>query len=138
MSETTVTQPPETQVTSKKVVKKTPSPKKSKLSFSDTPPGDRKKQVVKKLQQLGAIGASSARTFADLAERLGWTQKEVYGLFCGLSGKACSSPTCLVATGHAKIVTTQEGLAVHLTTKGNKPDFSTRPFSRGQSNGKPE
>lgn len=126
-------QTPTTQTPEPNPARKTPSRKVSDRKgekFSDLPPGVRKERLVKSLQKTGSTSASSSRTFTDLATRLGWEAREVYGLVNGTSGKAGSSPTCLVATGHVKVVTTEEGLSVHLTAKGLKADFSGMPFSR--------
>lgn len=139
MSEITTTAAPKTEtkpevkaeakktVTKKVEAKKTSPAKPSAVST----PGDRKKDLVKVLRKIGAVKAGSAVTFQVAGAKLGITPREAYGLVCGTAGKACSSPTCLAATGHVKIAEHEDGLSIYLTPKGIKTLFDDRPFVRG-------
>lgn len=121
--------------TSSKTSKSKKNPAPASASFTALTSGQRKEKLVRSLQRMQSRGVGSSRRLTELARALGWTNREVYGLINGLAGKAGSSPTCLAATGHVKVIDQGEGLAVHLTAKGLKPDFFAMPFSR---NGKSE
>lgn len=100
-------------------------------SMSEDHPTVRRMKLVKMLRKLGATTATAATPLTTLVEKLGYTRFDVYGLVSGSSGKAGSSPRCLMATGHAKIVDGVEGgKAVYLTAKGVKTDFTESPFSK--------
>lgn len=94
-------------------------------------PSEQRKSLVRKLRAMEAVDSAGARTIDDLAQRLKVDRLAVYGLVNGTSGKAGSSPTCLAATGHVKVMKREgEGLSVYLTAKGRKTDFSEPPFVR--------
>lgn len=105
------------------------TPPAVKNVLADLTPGDRKKEFVKKLRQMKATTVTNAATTEDVAKRLGCTRQDVYALVAGTAGKAGSSPTCLLATGHVKVAKTEEGLAVYLTKAGQTADFKDRPFA---------
>ena len=90
-----------------------------------SPAGDRRVALVKRLRQVGATGPGSSRPLGDLAEKLGLTRFDVYGLVNGTSGEAGSNPRCLVATGHVKTCVQEgvRGACVYLTAKGQKGDL---------------
>ncbi len=91
----------------------------------------RRVELVKTLRKSGATSATAAKDLATLAERLKVERLDVYHLVNGASGKAGSSPTCLIATGHVKITAHENlGLCVYLTKEGSSTDFSESPFSR--------
>ena len=105
----------------------------------DVSPGDRRIALVKKMRQLGATNASGAKTAKQLSEKVGYTQFDVYGLVSGTSGKAGSSPRCLIATGHVKPAAVEgEGIGYYLTAKGVKTDFSELPFTKSSPKPKAE
>lgn len=135
MSETTTTvetpkAAPKTTTPKAKAVKAVAKTNPTKVSLDGPTPGDQKKALVKLLRKVGATKAGSAADLGALATKLGVDRKQVYGMVSGLSGKAGSSPTCLLATGHVKIADLEDGLAVYLTNKGVKTEFDDRPFVR--------
>lgn len=86
-------------------------------------PTDRRMKLVKALRSAGATKATAAKSMEYLATKTGFTRFDVYGLLRGTSGKADSNPRCLVATGHASIVSIEgQGLSAYLTAKGLKKD----------------
>lgn len=99
-------------------------------SMADIPAPERKKKLVQLMRKMGATSSGSARSVTELAEKIGYTKFDVYGLLSGTSGKAGSAPACLLATGHVKSVDREDGLGFHLTAKGAKTDFTDRPFAR--------
>lgn len=113
--------------------KKTAKPKAKKaaevdLSMSEVPVGDRRIALVKAMRKAHATSAQDALTVEALAEKVGYTKFDVYGLLSGTSGKAGSNPRCLLATGHAKVADTQDGRGYYLTAKGVKTNFKEVPF----------
>jgi hypothetical protein len=133
----------------KPAAKKAPAPKgkakpKAKAEKSvaaretpDLPPRDRRINVVKALRQLRATSATAARSLDDVAAKAGTTKYDVYGVISGHSGKAGSSPSCLIATGHAKVADVEgQGLSVYLTKRGQETKFDDYPFARPSSDGK--
>ena len=63
------------------------------------PVGERRKNLVKLLKKVNATNAGEAYSIGDLAEKLGYTKFDVYGLVNGTGGEAGSSPNCLVPRG---------------------------------------
>lgn len=99
--------------------------------MSDVPPNVRKVNLVKCLRKAKATKAGAGLTIQDLADRLKITKFDAYGLVNGTSGKAGSSPTCLVATGHVQVAKlAEEGLVVSLTKKGTLTEFKEAPFTK--------
>ncbi len=93
-------------------------------------PGERRIALVKSLRKLRATSRTGAKTLAVVAEDLGCTRAEVYGLVNGTSGKAGSSPTCLAATGHVETYEHEAGLSIFATDKGKSTKFTEPPFVR--------
>lgn len=98
--------------------------------MSETPAAERKVALVKALRKFRATSSSAACPLAKLVEELGYTRFDVYGLINGTSGAAGSAPTCLAATGHVKVIASDEGLAAYLTPKGKDSKFTEPPFAR--------
>lgn len=97
-------------------------------SMAEVPVGDRRIALVKAMRKAHATSAQDALTVEALAEKVGYTKFDVYGLLSGTSGKAGSNPRCLLATGHAKVADTQDGRGYYLTAKGTKTSFKEIPF----------
>jgi len=126
--------------TKKALAKKAPAATKVKKaekvkadrSMASDPPAERKKALISLLKKMKVTGATKARPVAEIAERLGYTKFDVYGLVNGTSGKAGSSSTCLVATGHAATASIEgeRGISIYLTAKGAKTKFDESPFIR--------
>ena len=99
-----------------------------------TPAGERRAEVVKVLRKAGAKSAADAKGLDFVAEKMGngTLPIDVYRLVSGGSGKAGSSPTCLIATGHCKTAEVEgvKGLAVYLTKKGQDADLKSPPFAK--------
>jgi len=88
-------------------------------------------ELVRVLRKSNATSMTSGKPLGDIAERLKVERKDVYHLVNGSAGKAGSSPTCLVATGHVKVTAREDaGLVAFLTRKGQTTDFSESPFAR--------
>jgi hypothetical protein len=102
-------------------------------SMNETPASGRKIALVKLMKKVGAFSQTTSRTVEFLAEKLGYTKFDVYGLLSGTSGKAGSSPNCLLAHGIARVGDFPDGgrgKSYFLTAKGQKADFSVPPFTR--------
>ena len=128
---TTSVETTEAPKTAAKVKKAKAAAKPSSNGHARTEVQESRVGFVKSLRKLGATKAGSARSITYLVEKLKMDRRQVYGLVNGLAGKAGSSPTCLVATGHVKVTESEEeGLSVYLTAKGQSSDFSESPFSR--------
>lgn len=99
--------------------------------MADVPANERKITLVKLLRKSRSTSATTAKSVSDLVALTGWSRFDVYGLINGTSGKAGSSPTCLVATGHVKVsVDETDGLSVYLTKAGSETKFTERPFAK--------
>ncbi len=107
---------------------KKPAPAKK---VERTPLQQSRIDLVKALRKTGSKGVTTAVGLQVLADKLKTDRLGVYHLVNGASGKAGSAPTCLVATGHAKVTQVEgTGLAVFLTPKGFKTEFAETPFAR--------
>lgn len=91
-------------------------------------------KVVEALRKLHATSPSTAVPLDKVAEKLGGgaTRRDAYRHIAGASGKAGSSPTCLMATGHVKTTDGVEGRGVgaYLTKKGQEADLKKSPFAK--------
>ena len=120
-----------------KAAKKTPAKKApaektpAERFMADIPAPERKKMLVEKMRSKGATKAPSALTIIELADLMGWTKFDVYGLLRGTSGKADSNPNCLIAKGFVQVANVEgKDLAFYLTSSGVKTKFNEAPFVR--------
>ncbi len=103
---------------------------KADRSTADVPANERRAALVKCLRKAKATEAAKGLLLEELAGRLKYTRFDAYGLVSGTSGKAGSSPGCLLATGHVQVANREDGLAVYLTKKGSTTDFKEVPFAK--------
>ncbi len=121
----------------KKVVKKTTTKKSTKKktakkgtaekpnrAMSDLPIGGRRIALVKLMKKLGAGSPATARSLPDLAEKLGYTNHDVYVLVFH------QYPLVEEKFVQSAKLDGQRGLAVYLTKKGQKADFTKTPFAK--------
>lgn len=129
----------ETPVAAEKAGKKKSLTKAGKKSATSSPSlngGARayRAKVVEALRKLHATSPSTAVPLDKVAEKLGGgaTRRDAYRHIAGASGKAGSSPTCLMATGHVKTTDGVEGRGVgaYLTKKGQEANLKEAPFAK--------